>query len=218
MRYGFVMPADNTQAIINYAVKAEQAGWDGFFLGDGMWSVDAWLCLAAAAIHTESIRLGTLLTPLAIMRPWKLAATAATLDQLSRGRVILTIGMGAIDVGFAEFGEETALRRRAERVDEGLDIINQLWQGNPFSHQGKYYQVDITSLKVNIPSPVQQPRIPIWVVGAWPRPKSMQRVLQCDGIVPIVKLPCSSQVFRLPNGCGRRPAAPPCPKHGRSAL
>ena len=187
MRYGFVMPPGNAQDIVNFAVEAEQAGWDAFFLADGMWCIDAWLCLAAAAVRTKSIRLGTLLTPLSIMRPWKLAAEAATLDQLSNGRVILSIGMGAIDVGFAGFGEETDLRTRAELVDEGLDIMTQVWQGDPFLHQGKHYQVDTTSLNSNMLPLVQYPRIPIWVVGAWPRPKSMRRVLRCDGVIPMVK-------------------------------
>ena len=104
MKYGFVMPPDEAQKIVSSAVEAERAGWDAFFLADGMWCIDAWLCLAAAAAQTESIRLGTLLSPLSIMRPWKLAAEAATLDQLSNGRVILSLGMGATDVGFAEFG------------------------------------------------------------------------------------------------------------------
>ena len=64
--------------------------------------------------------------------------------------------------------------------------MTQLWRGEPFSHQGKHYQIDTTSLNANMLPLVQQPRIPIWVVGAWPRPKSMRRVLRCDGIIPIV--------------------------------
>ncbi|MEZ4863332.1 MAG: LLM class flavin-dependent oxidoreductase [Caldilineaceae bacterium] len=187
MKFGFVMPPDDAETAVTYAVEAEQAGWDAFFLSDGMWCVDAWLCLTAAAMQTKSIRLGTLLTPLSIMRPWKVAAQAATLDQLSNGRAILSIGMGAVDVGFAEFGEETDLRTRAELVDEGLEIIHQLWHDNACAYQGKHYRVDTTALQVHMPHPVQQPRIPIWVVGAWLRPKSMRRVLRCDGVIPIMK-------------------------------
>ena len=185
MKYGFVMPPDHTP--VEFAVEAEKAGWDGFFLSDGMWCTDAWLCLAAAAVRTTSIRLGTLLTPLSIMRPWKLASETATLDQLSNGRAILSVGMGAPDVGFKKFGEVTDLRARAELVDEGLAILTQMWSGKPFTHQGQHYQVNAKRLRINIPPLVQHPRIPIWVVGAWPRPKSMRRVLRCDGIIPYIK-------------------------------
>jgi alkanesulfonate monooxygenase SsuD/methylene tetrahydromethanopterin reductase-like flavin-dependent oxidoreductase (luciferase family) len=83
MKYGFVMPPADARAVVDFAVEAEQAGWDGFFLSEGMWSVDAWICLTATAMRAEHIRLGTLLTPLSIMRSWKLAAETATLDHIS---------------------------------------------------------------------------------------------------------------------------------------
>jgi len=187
MKYGFVAPPLDANEIVNLAVEAEQAGWDGFFISESMWSVDAWICLTGAVMRTEYIRLGTLLSPLSIMRPWKLAIEAATLDQLSGGRVIVTVGMGAPDTGFAEWGEETDLHMRAERVDEGIDIIYRCWKGEPFSHQGKHYNIDLTHSHLVVPAPVQQPHIPIWVVGAWPRPKSMERTLRVDGIVPYIK-------------------------------
>jgi len=187
MKYGIVAPPLDAKEAVNLAVEAEQAGWDGFFLSESMWSVDAWVCLTGAAMRTERIRLGTLLTPLSTMRPWKLAVEAATLDQLSGGRVIITIGMGALDIGFAEWGEETDLRTRAERVDEGIDIIHRCWEGEPFLYQGKHYNIDLINSHLAVPAPIQQPRIPIWVVGAWPRPKSMERALRVDGVVPMVK-------------------------------
>ena len=94
-----------------------------------------------------------MLTPLSIMRPWKLASKAATLDHLSQGRVILTIGMGATDVGFAAFGESTDLRTRAELVDEGLEIMMKLWQGESFRHDGKHFQLDLTDTPHKTPAP-----------------------------------------------------------------
>jgi hypothetical protein len=187
MKFGIVMPPDDIQGVVNFAVTAEQAGWDGFFISEGMWSVDVWVCLTAAAMRTKTIRLGTLLSPLSCMRPWKLATQAATLDHLSNGRVIISIGMGAIDTGFAEFGEVLELKTRAELVDEGLHIIKALWRGEPFEYKGKHYRLDLTSHEIKVPVPVQKPRIPIWMVAAWPRPQSMQRVLNCDGIIPIIK-------------------------------
>jgi len=183
MNYGFVMPRGDARTAVNLAQEAEQAGWDGFFVWEPVWGVDAWVALTAAAMVTQRIRLGTLITPLSRMRPWKLASETATLDNLSNGRVILAVGLGALDTGFAEFGEQTSRKARAELLDEGLEILTGLWRGQPFNFEGKHYQIKETNF-MPPPPPVQQPRIPIWVVGAWPRPKSMQRVLRYDGLLP----------------------------------
>lgn len=183
MKYGFVLPNGDARAAADMARAAEDAGWDGFFVWEPVWGVDAWVCLTAAAMVTTRIRLGTMITPLSRMRPWKLASETATLDNLSGGRVILSVGLGATDTGFVAFGEETDRRRRAELVDEGLDILIGLWRGQPFSYEGTHYKIQPTEFMVP-PPPLQKPRIPIWVVGAWNRPKSMARVLRYDGILP----------------------------------
>lgn len=183
MRYGFVFPGGDARTAAEFAYRAEAAGWDGFFVWEPVWGVDAWVSLTAAAMRTERIRLGTMITPLSRMRPWKLASETATLDNLSNGRVILSVGLGALDSGFAEFGEVTDRKTRAELLDEGLEILTGLWRGQPFNYTGKHYQVRETEFNPPAP-PVQQPRIPIWVVGAWPRPKSMQRALRYDGLLP----------------------------------
>jgi alkanesulfonate monooxygenase SsuD/methylene tetrahydromethanopterin reductase-like flavin-dependent oxidoreductase (luciferase family) len=185
MKYGFVLPSGDARTAADFAHAAEQAGWDGFFVAETVWGIDAWVSLTAAAMRTERIRLGTDLTPLSRMRPWKLASETVTLDHLSNGRVILAVGLGALDTGFDAFGEVTDRRTRAELLDEGLDILTGLWRGQPFSYSGKHYQIKETSFYPP-PPPVQQPRIPIWVVGAWPRMKSMRRVLRCDGLMPYV--------------------------------
>ena len=132
---------------------------------------------------TQRIRLGTMLTPVSRRRPWKLASETATLDHLSNGRVILAVGLGAPETGFANFGEQTDRKIRAELLDEGLAIVAGLWRGQPFNFDGTHYHVRETSFRPP-PSPVQSPRIPVWVVGSWPRPKSMDRVLRWDGLLP----------------------------------
>jgi hypothetical protein len=185
MKYGFVLPRGDARTAANLAHAAERAGWDGFFVWEPVWGIDAWVALTAAAMVTEQIRLGTMLSPLSRMRPWKLAGEAATLDNLSGGRVIISVGLGAIDTGFAAFGEETDRRTRAELLDEGLEIMTGLWRGQPFSYQGEHYHIEPIDF-FPPPPPVQQPRIPIWVVGAWPRPKSMRRVLKYDGLLPMI--------------------------------
>src|SRR5512146_2163827 len=183
MKYGFVLPGGDARTAADMAQAAEEAGWDGFFVWDPVWGIDPWVALAAAAEHTRRIRLGTMITPLSRQRPWTLAGQTAALDNLSGGRVILAVGLGAVDTGFAEFGEETDRKKRAELLDEGLEIVSGLWRGQPFSFEGRHYHVRPTQFFAP-PPPVQKPRIPIWVVGAWPRPKSMGRALRWDGVLP----------------------------------
>ena len=188
MQYGFVLPNGDARTAADIARAGETAGWDGFFVWEPVWGVDAWVCLTAAAMVTERIRLGTMITPLSRMRPWKLASETASLDNLSGGRVILSVGLGALDSGFAAFGEVTDRRTRAELLDEGLDILTGLWRGQPFSYEGTHYKIQTTEFMIP-PPPVQQPRIPIWVVGAWNRPQSMARALNYDGILPNAMTP-----------------------------
>ncbi len=187
MKFGFVLPEGDARTAAQFASLAEESGWDGFFVWEPVWGIDAWVCLSAAAMVTERIHLGTMLTPPSRMRPWKLASETATLDNLSNGRVILSVGLGAVETGFAEFGEVTNRAERAELLDESLQILTGLWSGVPYQHSGKHYQINLKGDFFRPPPPpLQKPRIPIWVVGAWPRPKSMQRALRYDGILPNV--------------------------------
>ncbi|WP_026211645.1 LLM class flavin-dependent oxidoreductase [Longispora albida] len=183
MRYGFVLPYGDARQAAELAVIAEQSGWDGFFVWEPVWGVDAWVALTAAAMRTERIRLGTMLTPLPRRRPWELAGQVSTLDNLSGGRVILSVGLGAVHEGWRAFERDEGRRVRAGKLDEGLDILAGLWSGQPFSYQGEHYQVSETDFFVPAP-PVQRPRVPVWVVGAWPRPQSMRRSARWDGWLP----------------------------------
>jgi len=89
MRYGWVLPYGDARTAAELAAVAEEHGWDGFFVWEGVWAVDAWMMLTAVAMRTERIRIVTMLTPLPRRRPWELAAQVATLDNLCGGRVIL---------------------------------------------------------------------------------------------------------------------------------
>lgn len=184
MHFGFVFPFGNARQAVAWAVEAEQAGWDAFFVADLVWGLEAWMVLGAAALQTERIKLGTMLTPLPWASPWKLASQTVTLDHLSNGRAILSVGLGANDTGAGNFGLATERKIKAELLDEGLEIVTGLWRGQPFSHAGKHYTLKPTPFPPP-PPPVQQPRIPIWVVGAWPKEKSMARAAKYDGILPM---------------------------------
>jgi len=181
MRTGFILPGGSATEQLEQAVLAEEAGWGGVFVWEAAYGVDAWSLLSAMAVRTSRVRLGTLLTPLPWRRPWKLASQVATLDQLSGGRAVLTVGLGAID-GLPTTGEVTDRKLRAARMDEGIDLMRTLWSGGR-AHHGEHYDYVCPADSPTMVTPVQA-RIPIWVAGAWPRPKSMQRVLRCDGIVP----------------------------------
>jgi alkanesulfonate monooxygenase SsuD/methylene tetrahydromethanopterin reductase-like flavin-dependent oxidoreductase (luciferase family) len=183
MRYGMVLPGGTAPEQLEQAVLAERAGWDGVFVWEAAYGVDAWTLLAAMAARTTRVRLGTLLTPLPWRRPWKVASQVATLDQLSGGRAVLAVGLGAVTTDLPLTGEALDLRARAELLDEGIDLIRELWAGGT-AFRGRHYEYycgrdDLSE----VGRPVQQ-RIPIWVVGAWPRPKSMRRALRCDGVIP----------------------------------
>jgi alkanesulfonate monooxygenase SsuD/methylene tetrahydromethanopterin reductase-like flavin-dependent oxidoreductase (luciferase family) len=197
MRYGVTVPDVEARVFVSLAVEAERAGWDGVFVWDPVYGNDPWISLAAAAMRTERLRLGTMLTPLSRRRPWKVASEVMSLDRLSGGRAILPVGLGAagpehVNSGFPRVGEETDRRTRAHLLDESLDILDGLWRGEPFSYDGAHYHLR----EVALDPPIQRPRVPIWVVGAWPREKSLRRVLRCDGIIP-TKMPLDGGVSEM---------------------
>lgn len=183
MKYGFVQPFSDPLMTVEYVQLAEAAGWDGFFVWEAIWGIDAWVTLGAAAAVTHKIYLGTMITPLSRMRPWKLASETLTLDHLSNGRAILSVGLGALDTGFEAFGEVTDRKTRAELLDEGLEIVTGLWRGQPIEYNGKHYHIRKHVFGAP-PATIQQPRIPIWVVAGWPSEKSMARGLRYDGLLP----------------------------------
>jgi alkanesulfonate monooxygenase SsuD/methylene tetrahydromethanopterin reductase-like flavin-dependent oxidoreductase (luciferase family) len=186
LRYGFVIPKGSPRVVAELAREVEEAGWDGVFYWDGicvgdMETYDPWVVMAAMAMRTERVRIGAVLTPPARRRPWKLARETVTLDHLSGGRLVLPVGLGALDDGgFSKVGEPTDKKVRAQLLDESLEILTGLWSGKPFSYQGEHYRLEEMTFR---PTPVQRPRIPVWVVGAWPSRKSMGRTLRYDGVL-----------------------------------
>ena len=185
MKFGFVVPWADAAEIGELAAVAELHGWDGLFVWEPVWGVDAWVALAVAACRTKKLRVGTMLTPLPRRKPWELAGQVATVDRLSKGRVIVSVGLGAPDSGYDAFGEETDKVVRGELLDEGLDILRGLWSGQPFKHHGKHYTIEPSEFPA-IGHTTQKPGVPIWCVGALGSNKSMTRALACDGLIPQV--------------------------------
>ena len=168
------------------ADEAERAGWQAVLIEDyidyqamDVPTCDPWVALAAMAMRTRGLLLGTAVTPIPGRRPWRVAQEVATLDRLSGGRVVLGVGVGdPRDPTFGRLGEETDLRIRASMLDEGLTVIAGLWRGEPLTFQGRHYRVDGVALRL---TPRQRPRVPIWVGGLWPRRGPVERAARWDG-------------------------------------
>lgn len=199
MQHGFIFTGTDPELAVELVPLAESAGWDAFFVWEGIWATDPWATLAAAAMVTERIRLGTMLTPVPRRRAWELAGQTMTVDRLSRGRVILSAGLGVpqdVEERFWIFEDDPGRTVRAELLDEGLELMQHLWQGHPFEYEGVHYRAKRTETMLP-PAIVQEPRIPTWVVGVWPRMKSMRRVARYDGWVPNYAPPNASGIDPL---------------------
>jgi alkanesulfonate monooxygenase SsuD/methylene tetrahydromethanopterin reductase-like flavin-dependent oxidoreductase (luciferase family) len=190
LKYGTIITGGPVHEQVALARAAEDAGWDGVFtwdgvhVGDDVEAHDPWVLMAAFAMVTSRVRLGAIIMPLARRRPWVVARETVTLDHLSRGRLVLPVGLGALDdSGWSRVGEPTERRTRAERLDETLEILTGLWSGERFGYKGRHYRFEPMAFT---PPPLQSPRIPIWVVGGWPSRRSMSRAIRYDGLLPYV--------------------------------
>lgn len=201
LRRGLVLPnweaGSQASRLVEAAIAAEEAGWDGVFLADHLifpppselgagstveehWPMaDPWIVLGAIASSTKTIRLGTWVTPVARRLPWQTARDLATLDRLSEGRVILGVGLGRRP-DYEQFGQSWDFRTIAAKTDEALSVIDRLWSGERITHKGDHYDLKDVAL---LPTPVQTPRIPIVVGGIWPRKPAVRRGARWDGIM-----------------------------------
>jgi alkanesulfonate monooxygenase SsuD/methylene tetrahydromethanopterin reductase-like flavin-dependent oxidoreductase (luciferase family) len=188
MKFGVTASCGSAAQSIEMAVAAEQSGWDGFFAWDGisvgpMDTYDPWTILGAAAVRTSRLTLGAMVFSLPRRKPWEVARQALTVDHLSGGRLVLPVGLGAIeDGGYSRVsGERVDVKDRAALLDDSLAILDLAWTGEPFSHAGTFHQV--TDL-VFQPRPVRG-TIPVWVIGSWFAPRSMRRAAGRDGVIAI---------------------------------
>ncbi len=172
-----------------FARQAEARGWEGMFLWDhiqwesGLAVADPWMCLTAIAIATERMRMGLLVTPLTRRRPQELARQTTTLDRLSGGRLVFGVGLGHDRMReLSAFGEIVDPVVQARRLDEGLQVIAELWSGRTVNHRGDHYVADDVTFT---PLPIQQPRIPVWVAGRTPNAAPTRRAARWDGYFPI---------------------------------
>ena len=195
MRSGLFLPLFDPLAdpalVARLAGEAEEAGWDGVFVWDHVrWRepvvevADPWITLAAIATATTRVRLGPMVTPLARRRPVKVARETATLDLLSGGRLTLGVGLGSDEFGreYSMTGEEVDDRRRAQMLDESLEILAAAWSGEPVHHDGEHYTVGGMRF---LPRPVQRPGVPVWVAGFYGKPRPLRRAARHQGFFPV---------------------------------
>ena len=203
LKFGIYLPNfgsyGEARVLAELARDAENSGWDGFFLWDHIagWNlpiVDPWVALAAIAVRTRHIRIGTTVTPLPRRRPWKLARETVSIDHLSGGRLTLGVGIGLGQAEWEDLGEATDPRQRGAMLDEALNVLVGLWSGEPFSFNGQFYQVNNACF---LPKPLQQPRIPIWVGGFWPKKAPLRRAARWDGAFPLFQADSDAQELAL---------------------
>ncbi|MEQ8841751.1 MAG: LLM class flavin-dependent oxidoreductase [Acidimicrobiales bacterium] len=175
--------------LVDLAAIAEESGWDGVFLWDHVLRpetneiVDTWVALGAMAAATETIRLGPMVTPVPRRRPIKLAREILTVDLMSDGRLTVGVGSGTDSGGeLSRFDEIVDARVRGARLDEGLDIVARLLEGETLAHVGEHFRVDGVSLE---PRPAQRPRPPIWCAARGTAMKPVRRAAGYEGVFPI---------------------------------
>lgn len=176
--------------VVELAVEAEQAGWDGFFVWDHThWrapvraALDPWITMAAVAAATERVRIGPMVTPLARRRPTLVARETAALDLLSDGRLILGVGVGSDRFGdeYSRTGEVDDEPTRAAMLDESLELLRRAWSGERVVHRGDHYTVDDLDF---LPRPAQD-TIPVWVAGFPGKLRPRRRAARHEGFFPV---------------------------------
>jgi|TARA_B100001750_G_scaffold37368_2_gene26856 alkanesulfonate monooxygenase SsuD/methylene tetrahydromethanopterin reductase-like flavin-dependent oxidoreductase (luciferase family) len=151
---------------------AEQAGfyaflsWDHYMLPDGPETLDAWSILGYLAGQTDTIKLGTVVTPIPFRPPAQLAKIVASVDHLSGGRTILGVGAGWHQPEFDGFSNWGTPGQRVTRTSEALELITRLWTGEKVSFEGKAYNSDGAIIS---PVPTQKPFPPMWFGVRGPR-------------------------------------------------
>lgn len=162
--------------LLRVAKAAEDGGYDGFFRSDHYLKMgdvsglpgptDAWITLAALAVQTERIRLGTLVSSATFRLPGPLAIAVAQVDQMSGGRIEFGLGGGWFENEHTAYGIPfPPLGERFDLLEEQLEIITGLWEapaGSTYDFSGKHYQLTDSPA---LPKPAQSPRPPVIVGG-----------------------------------------------------
>ncbi|HEX2281256.1 MAG TPA: LLM class flavin-dependent oxidoreductase [Thermomicrobiales bacterium] len=159
---------DPTSRVLAAGRLADALGYDAFFLGDHPgYAPEVWLHLAALAVQTSRVRLGSVVLCAGYRPPVLTARLAADLDNLSRGRVILGLGHGWNATEFAQLGLRfPPVPERQAALAETIEIIRGVWGPEPFSYHGHHHRTEREQV---LPPPVQQPAPPLILAGSGER-------------------------------------------------
>lgn len=190
--------------LVDVAVAAERAGFHGFSLSEhpipgakwlasgGHQTLDPFVALSFVAAATERLKVLTYLAVAPYRNPFLLAKSAATLDKLSGGRLILGLGTGYQKSEFYALGVD--MDERNILFDEALDVLPLHWSGEPFSYSGTHFDARDVIAR---PRPAQDP-IPIWIGGN--SKLTRRRVAQrAQGWMPMSGGPQLSSTARTPS-------------------
>jgi probable F420-dependent oxidoreductase len=183
---------EDAQALVDLAVRAEALGLDSVWVHDHVFNVghvrerigsrpyyEPLTLLSYVAARTSRVRLGTSVLVLPYHHPVRLAKAAATLDVLSGGRLILGVGVGAIEQEMQAMG--TSFKERGAFSDEAIEIMRALWTDDEPRFEGRYARFAGMPFS---PKPVQSPSIPI-VVGGTSRAAIRRAARLGDGWQPL---------------------------------
>jgi F420-dependent oxidoreductase-like protein len=167
-----IAPENQWETMLGVAKAAEEAPFESIWVYDHFHTVpvpteeathEAWTLMAALGAATSRVRLGQMCTCMGYRNPAYLAKVAASIDIISGGRVEMGIGAGwyehewkAYGYGFPSAGERLGM------LDEGVQIMRQLWETGTATLAGKHYQVDGA---IGRPLPLQEGGIPLWIAG-----------------------------------------------------
>lgn len=195
MEFGIVYPGNGEYVDPELAVRcaslAEEFGfgffltWDHYMYPSTSRSFDAWVFLTHIASKTERIRIGTCVTPIPFRPPGMLAKMVATLDVLSKGRVILGVGAGWNRPEFDGFSTWDEAGKRVSKVKEGVQLMTRLWSEPSVDFEGEFYRAKGAVVE---PKPVQRPHPKLWFGGTGNRMLRLAAELG-DGWIPTMISP-----------------------------
>lgn len=177
VHFGVTLPQikRSWQETLAAAETFDSLGFDSVWLNDHLYGVpmpslpilEAWTTLSAVAATTQRVRLGTLVSPVGFRNPALLAKMAATLDQISNGRVIVGLGCGWFQMEFEGYGYPfPSLRHRLEQLEEAAVLMKRLWTEPQVSFEGRHFNAREAFCE---PKPVQRPHPPLLIGGGGER-------------------------------------------------
>jgi 5,10-methylenetetrahydromethanopterin reductase len=201
LTYGVLLNAEHRHAdLMRYARRAEELGLDALWYADEKFYRETYTGLAACALASSRIALGTGVTEPYTRHPALTALAIASLDELSGGRAVL--GYGAGRVGFPQMG--IALERPALRLREAIHVIRRLWAGERFTFQGE--TIAWNDARLNFPT---RAGIPIYLAADGPRTLRLAGEV-AEGVIvahcasPLILRPKLAHVRRGQEASGRR--------------